>query len=95
MVDPTKLRTSATKIDQQTADYQRIYNQLYNQVSSMAAAWKGKDNLAFTEQIEGFKDDFEKMSTLMKEYAEFLRQSAQVYETTQADIVAQARRLTN
>ena len=95
IVDPAKLESAAGKMDAQAADYESIYKQLYSEVDGMAAAWQGKDNIAFTNQIKGFEDDFQKMVALMREYSEFLKKSAVAYRTTQDEIVAGAKRLTN
>jgi hypothetical protein len=51
--------------------------------------------VAFTDQIAGFKDDFEKMQTLMLNYADFLRKSAKAYRDTQDTVVSEARKLVN
>ena len=59
----------------------------------MKASWDGKDNLAFTDQVAGFKDDLEKMYTLMLDYAEFLKKSAKAYRETQNTVVSEARKL--
>ncbi len=94
-VDPAKLEAAASKIDTHYADYERTYKQLFSEVEGMAAAWQGKDNEAYTTQIKGFEDDFQKMVALMKEYAEFLRKSAAAYRSAQEEVASQARRLTN
>ena len=94
-VDPAKLKAAATEIDNLAADYQRAYEQLYTEVQNLAQTWQGKDNLAFTNQIEGFQDDFQKMQNLMIQYAEYLNTTAQNYQDTQDDRVTQAQRLTN
>ena len=46
-------------------------------------------------ESQDFKDDFDKMHTLMLNYAEFLRKSAKAYRDTQDAITADARKLTN
>lgn len=94
-VDPAKLESASAKIDQQSADYERIYKQLFSEVSAMKAAWGGVDNVAYTTQIEGFQDDLQKMTQLMKQYSEFLKLSAKTYRDTQTEVVNAARRLTN
>jgi WXG100 family type VII secretion target len=94
-VDPAKLESASAKIDQQSADYQRIYKNLFNEVSAMKAAWAGVDNIAYTTQIEQFQDDLEKMTQLMKQYAEFLKVSAKTYRDTQSEVVNAAKRLSN
>lgn len=94
-VTPEQLENAAGKIESLAADYQTQYNNLYSETNSMASTWSGKDNTAFTDQIAGFKDDFEKMYTLMNNYADFLRKSAKAYRDTQDAIVTDARKLTN
>ncbi|MFP7299901.1 WXG100 family type VII secretion target [Neobacillus niacini] len=94
-VDPSKLDTAAAKIDQQSADYERVYKALFNEVEGMQAAWQGADNLAYVNQIKGFMDDFNQMTSLMKQYSEFLKVSARTYRETQNEIINAAKRLTN
>ncbi len=94
-VTPEQLETTAGKIEGLAADYKTQYNRLYSETNAMASTWNGKDNVAFVDQIDGFRDDFEKMHTLMIKYAEFLRSSAKAYRETQNTVVAEARKLVN
>lgn len=94
-VTPEQLETAAGKIEALAGEYKTQYNQLYSETNAMAATWDGKDNTAFVNQIAGFKDDLEKMHTLMLNYADFLRKSAKAYRETQNTIVAEARKLVN
>lgn len=95
MVDPTKLETAAGKLDEYIADYKKTYTQLFTEVQAMGANWQGSDNVAYTNQIKGFEDDFNKMATLMTDYANFLRTSAKTYRTTQSNVETGAKKLTN
>lgn len=94
-VTPEMLETTAGKIEGLAADYKTQYEQLYSETNAMASTWNGKDNIAYVDQIGGFKDDFEKMHSLMLEYADFLRKSAKAYRDTQDNVVSQARKLVN
>lgn len=94
-VTPEQLESTAGRIEGLAADYKTQYNQLYSETNAMASTWSGKDNVAFTDQIAGFKDDFEKMQTLMLNYADFLRKSAKAYRDTQDTVVSEARKLVN
>lgn len=93
MVEPEKLESAANKIDQQAADYQSTYQKLFNEVDTMAAAWQGADNAAFTNQIKTFTTDFEKMTKLMRDYSEFLKLGAKAYREAQNEVKTQASRL--
>ena len=94
-VTPEQLDSAAGRIEGLAADYKTSYEQLYGETNAMASSWKGKDNTAFTDQIAGFKDDFQTMYNLMIRYAEFLRTSAKAYRDTQDTVVAEARKLVN
>ena len=94
-VTPEQLESTAGRIEGLAADYKTQYDQLYSETNAMASTWSGKDNVAFTDQIAGFKDDFENMHTLMLNYADFLRKSAKAYRDTQDTVVSEARKLVN
>lgn len=94
-VTPEQLESAASKIESLASDYKTQYDSLYKETGDLASTWTGKDNLAFTDQIAGFKEDFEKMHTLMNNYADFLRKSAKAYRDTQDSVVAEARKLQN
>lgn len=94
-VTPEQLESTAGRIESLAADYKAQYDQLYSETNAMASTWSGKDNVAFVNQIDGFKDDFEKMHTLMLNYADFLRKSAKAYRETQDAVVNEAKKLVN
>lgn len=94
-VTPEQLESTAGRIESLAADYKAQYDLLYSETNAMASTWSGKDNVAFVNQIDGFKDDFEKMHTLMLNYADFLRKSAKAYRDTQDTVVSEARKLVN
>ena len=94
-VTPEQLVSTAGSIETLAADYKKQYELLYSETNAMASTWSGKDNVAYIQQIEGFKDDFQKMHGLMLDYASFLRKSADAYSKTQETVVTEARKLTN
>lgn len=94
-VTPEQLDSTAGKIKNLAADYKAQYDKLYSVTDAMASTWNGKDNVAFVNQIAGFKDDFNKMYTLMINYADFLEKSAKAYRETQDTVVSDARKLVN
>ena len=93
MVEPERLESSASKIDEANLEYERTYQQIYAQVDRMASSWKGKDNTAFTSQIRSFEDDLRQISIIMRQYADFLKNSARAYRQTQDEIYVRATRL--
>ena len=94
-VTPEQLETTAGRIESMATEYKTQYQKLYSETDAMASTWSGKDNVAFVQQIAGFKDDLEKMHTLMNQYADFLRKSAKTYRDTQDAVTSEARKLVN
>lgn len=92
-VEPERLDSIANNIQDANQEYDRTYQAIYEQVDKMSLSWKGKDNVAFTNQIRSFEDDLRHISTIMRQYADFLRNSARAYRETQDEITAQASHL--
>ncbi|MBQ3584873.1 MAG: WXG100 family type VII secretion target [Lachnospiraceae bacterium] len=94
-VDTAEVRRIAGEVDEVATDYESSYVNLLNNVSTFTSSdWKGDDANQFREKVEGFRDDLNKMKTLMNEYATALRQFATNYEETQERIKQQAQGLT-
>lgn len=94
-VDTAELQNAASLMKSQIEDYRTLYTTLFSEVDGMAAHWQGADNIAFTEQIKGFMDDFQAMEQSMTEYATFLEQCSTTYSQTQENVIASAKTLTN
>ena len=93
MVEPERLENAAGRIEEANSEYDRTYQAIYNEVDKMSSSWQGKDNTAFTNQIRSFEDDLRQISIIMRQYADFLRNSARAYRETQDELYAQANRL--
>jgi len=95
VVTTENLTAASDRITATADEYRATYERLYSEVENMANAYSADSNTAFTNQINGFKDDFQNLASLMKDYAAFLRQAAMNYERVESDIISQARNLTN
>ncbi|PJI09599.1 MULTISPECIES: WXG100 family type VII secretion target [Clostridium] len=95
LVDPSKLKSASGNMDTEIAQYEKNYNQLYSEVEAMKSAWQGSDNQAYVTQIEGFREAFKAMVSVMKEYSDFLKSSSTYYSQAQEETMNAARRLTN
>lgn len=93
MVEPERLEAIASEIESANREYDRTYQMIYTEVDKMSSSWQGKDNTAFVGQIKTFEDDLRQISIIMRQYADFLRNSARAYRETQDEIYAQANRL--
>ena len=94
-VEPAMLENSASIMESYNNQYQETFMRLYQTIETLSASWQGSDNTAFVNQIQGYHDDFSKMSLLMSQYSEFLRSSARAYRQTQNELTSEAARLTN
>ena len=92
-VETDKLLKTAANIDIARQDYQRLYVDLYQRIDELSAAWNSKDNQAFTNRIKAYQDDFRRISVIMTQYSDFLRNSARAYDSTQEELAMEASRL--
>lgn len=92
-VEPERLEATASKVESADNDYQRFCQSIYTEVDKMSTYWQGKDNIAFTNQIKAFEDDLKRISMVMREYADFLRDTARSYRDMQDENYAQANKL--
>ncbi len=89
----TELLTgAATKMESEASSYEQTYKQLLDLVRTMAS-WQGKDSQAFKDQIAGFEDNLQETVKTAREYAGYLKKSAQEYETAQSTVLSAARGL--
>lgn len=95
LVEPAVLENSASSIETLNDQYREAYQRLYQNVDMLSTAWQGSDNTAFINQINGYKEDFMRISLLLSQYSEFLQSSAHAYRQTQIELAQQATRLTN
>lgn len=84
LVTPEDLRSKASDIDTKASEYMGHYESLLADVESLTSTdYKGPEGTAFRNQIEGFREDFLRMKSLMEEYAAFMRTAATNYENQQ------------
>lgn len=94
-VDPAMLDQAAKTIDGYVGEYEKLYKEVFQKVEALKGDWDGADSLAFIEQVNGFKNDFDNMSKEMKNYSKFLKDSANAYRTAQEEIASSAKKLAN
>lgn len=95
LVEPAVLENSSSSMETLNDQYREAYERLYQSVEMLSSAWQGADNTAFINQINGYKEDFKRISLLLSQYSEFLQSSAHAYRQTQTELAQQAARLTN
>ncbi len=93
IVETDYLLDAANKIEAACNDYENTVSLIYKDVDRMSSCWKGEDNTAFTNQIMSYKADFNRIALIIREYVNYLRNSANAYKETQAELTLSAGRL--
>jgi len=93
LVLPDEVKRTARMIDADIIRYRDSYNNVYRASNEMAGHWAGKDNQAYVEKLNTFKNVFIETGALMDDYVQFLDRSAAEYTATQDDIWSQANNL--
>lgn len=73
IVETAQLDAASAKVGELAGTYKGEYEKLYKLVEELQASWAGADNTAYTTQIEGFRDDFEKMLSMRLSYIRSVR----------------------
>jgi len=92
-VEPDRLIETAGKVEQANSEYEQNYKAIYSEVDKLSSTWKGKDNTMFTNQIKSYQNDFIQISIILKQYADFLRNTARAYREAQDEAYCDASRL--
>lgn len=90
-----QLEATAKTLEDNSAVYTQIYQQLLQEAETMGAAWEGVDNQAFVEQIKGFTDDLKQMAQRLLDAAEVIRTEKEGYIARQDTNVTEVRKLQN
>ena len=93
-VDPEELKNVAGYIeDTLLPNYNSKVDKFYQYVEDLKSTWSGDDNVAYSNKMDEFRDDFTKLKEEMAEYAQHLRNAAANYINTQADAKGRASEL--
>ncbi len=92
-VTPAELIACASRMEENRAGYDQYVRDLYDTVGNLQAHWQGADNSAFTSEIQRYESTLRTLSVLCSQYSDFLRSSANAYETTQQELTSMAGKL--
>lgn len=93
-VEPQLIREAAKNIDSLAGEYDDAVKQFQGAVNELnGSVYDGEGAKAFKEKTMEFDDDFMKMSSRMKAFAEFLRSAANAYDDTEQAAILRARSL--
>ena len=92
-VNIEEVAQGAAYLKQKSSQYQQMIEQIYACMHQMQAVWHGSDHQAFINQLDQFRPHLQKLTNVIDEYAQYLSQSARLYQQVQEDRVAKARTL--
>lgn len=86
-VTTERLVSSAVVIEEKTAKYNSEWDKLYTELQSLKSTqWQGIASDTFNAKLEAYRNDFEEMSKVLLEYANYLRTAADNYVKTEEAI---------
>jgi len=90
-VTPELLEQQAKKLDGQTLQYVSTYTKILQAKDDMMGRWSGETNQSYCRQLEGFRNDFEELAKLFRQYADYIRYAAARYRETEQTLAQEAR----
>ena len=86
-VTTERLVSSAGVIEEKTAKYNSEWAKLYTELQSLKSAqWQGIASDTFNAKLEAYRNDFEELSKILLEYANYLRTAADNYVKTEESL---------
>ena len=89
---PQTMITLATQVEDKISDWNQAVTKIYSLASEMDAMWDGTANDAFNTRFDQDRTKFEKLATVMSEYATTIKTVAQNYMTTEEEVASIVRR---
>ncbi len=95
ILDYASLESHIKQLETLLDEYRTAYqtNLYTNALDEVKSAFKGKDCDSFVTKVEEFRDDFDKMSSVITQYIDFLKKALKDYQTTQEYMENQAKLL--
>jgi len=86
-VTTERLESSANVVEEKTAKFKSEWEKLYSELQNLRTAqWQGIASDTFNSKLEGYRNDFEDMTNVLNSYAEFLKNAASHYRTTEESL---------
>lgn len=83
-VTTEKLEKAAEGILEKTSRYNAEYTKLYTELQSLKSAqWQGIASDAFNAKLDSYRNTFEQLETVLKDFAEGLKIRARNYNDTE------------
>lgn len=79
-VTTEELKDAANSIQTSVDEYTVQWQALYSETETLMTNWRNDASRVFKEKLEGYRDDFERLGEVIKEYVNLLNKTAGNYE---------------
>jgi len=90
-VNSQGMRTAANDIEQMAAEYTQQVAALYSVGQELDASWDGDASKTFKAQLGQDQPRFDALNTVVRQYVEVLRNSADTYDKNEAEAIETLR----
>jgi WXG100 family type VII secretion target len=87
------LRRSSNVLNDKTSRYEAEYQKIYSEITNLRVQWQGQSSDSYNSQLEGYRNDFQELAKVLKDYSQFLVSTADKYEAVERKNTEDAQRL--
>ena len=85
-MDPEQAISYGNQIVQNAATYNTEIKKIYSIVGDLKSTWTGSAAQRFTDNIESYRQDYEKFGQLIKEFGELLTAIGKDYQSLEENL---------
>lgn len=85
-IDPEQAISYGNEIIKDATSYNEEIKNIYNIVTDLKATWTGSAAQRFTDNIESFKEDYEKFGKLINDFGELLVAIGKDYKSLEENL---------
>lgn len=92
-IDTSEVKKISSDMNAKIQEYRQKYNEVYTHAKEIERIWDGEARQTYMQKIEGFRNDFEAMVSVLTKYSSNLNIIAERYEKAEENAKAIAGRL--
>lgn len=92
-IDTVAVESISQTVQELIEQYRAQYQKVYESATSMSTYWDGDAKKSYVEKVESFKQDFEKMVEVLKNYTTKLNAIAKRYNEAEVNAKKMADKL--
>ena len=84
--DPSKLISDGDQISSISSQLKREIDKIYQVVDDLKSSWAGESSQRFTQNIEGYRGDFEKLAQALGEFGSLVSAVGKDYQELESSL---------